>query len=61
MQLADACKNNDHYWVFANGNTNVEFKVTVTDTQTGTVKTYDNKLGVPFQPITDTSAFATCP
>ncbi len=49
------------YWVFAAGLTNVEVTLTVTDTSDGTVKTYPNSLGTPFQPIQDTSAFATCP
>jgi hypothetical protein len=35
--------------------------LTLTDTKTGTVKTYTNPLGVAFQPIQDTNAFATCP
>jgi hypothetical protein len=49
------------YWVFAAGLTNVQVDLTVLDTKTGTVKTYNNPLGRPFQPIQDTSAFATCP
>lgn len=49
------------YWVFAAGLTNVEVTLTVIDTSNGTVKTYRNPLGTPFQPIQDTSAFATCP
>jgi len=49
------------YWVFAAGLTNVEVTLTVTDTNNATVKTYHNPLGTPFQPIQDTSAFATCP
>jgi hypothetical protein len=33
----------------------------VTDTQTGQVREYTNDLGTVFEPILDTSAFATCP
>lgn len=33
---------------------------TVRDTQTGSVKTYENPAGTPFQPIQDTKALATC-
>jgi hypothetical protein len=51
----------NNFWVFAAGLTNVEVTLTVTDTQTGQVKTYSNPLGRAFQPIQDTSAFATCP
>jgi len=49
------------YWVFAAGLTNVEVTLTITDTETQQVRTYTNPLGVPFQPIQDTSAFLTCP
>ena len=49
------------FWVFAGGLTDVNVVMTVTDTQTGTVKTYTNPQGTAFQPIQDTSAFATCP
>lgn len=49
------------YWVFAAGLTNVNVTITVTDTQTGAVKFYQNPLNTAFQPIQDTAAFATCP
>jgi hypothetical protein len=49
------------YWVFAGGLTNVQVVLTVTDTQTGAVRTYTNPQGTPFAPIQDTNAFATCP
>ena len=63
IQVLNACGNPDfnNYWVFAAGLTNVEVTLTVTDTQSDVTKTYTNPLGTPFQPITDTSAFATCP
>jgi hypothetical protein len=49
------------YWVFAGGLTNVQVVLTVTDTQTGNMRTYTNPQGTAFQPIQDTDAFATCP
>jgi hypothetical protein len=49
------------YWVFAGGLTNVQVVLTVTDTQTGTIRTYTNPQGTAFAPIQDTNAFATCP
>jgi hypothetical protein len=49
------------YWVFAAGLTDVSVDLTVRDTKTGAVKTYNNPLGRPFQPVQDTGAFATCP
>ena len=61
VQLLDACSNNDHFWVFANASTNVEFDLRVTDTETGETRLYENELGQPAPPIQDTSAFATCP
>ena len=61
VQLVKACSNNDHFWVFAQASTNVGFNMKVTDTETGDIRSYSNRLGQPFQAITDTSAFATCP
>lgn len=61
VKVLDGCSVNSHYWAFAGGLTNVDVALTLTDTQTGTVKTYTNSLGTPFPPIQDTKAFATCP
>lgn len=61
VKVLDGCDVFDTYWVFASGLTNVEVTLTVTDTETGQVKTYFNPLEKPFSPIQDTSAFATCP
>lgn len=61
IQLLDRCSFNDHFWVFYAGTTNVEFTLTVTDTQADQTKSYFNPLGMPAAAITDTSAFATCP
>jgi hypothetical protein len=61
VKVLGACGINNRYWVFAGGLTNVRTVVTVTDTQTGTVKTYTNPQNTTFQPIQDTNAFATCP
>ena len=61
VKVLDACSLNGHAWVFAGGLTNVRVTLTVTDTQTGAVKTYRNPAETAFQPIQDTAAFATCP
>ena len=61
VKVLNACSLNNHYWTFAGGLTNVQVTTTVTDTVRGTVKTYTNPLGRPFQPIQDTAAFQTCP
>lgn len=49
------------YWVFFSATTNVEFQLTVTDTDTGERKLYLNPLHRPAPPVQDTDAFETCP
>lgn len=61
VKVLNGCGFNQRYWVFAGGLTNVRTVITVTDTETGDVKTYINPQNTPFQPIQDTGAFATCP
>lgn len=61
VKVLNACGLNNRYWVFAGGLTNVNTIITVTDTQTGTTKTYTNPQSTPFQPIQDTGALPTCP
>jgi hypothetical protein len=61
VKVLRGCSINDRYWVFAAATTNVEYTLTVTDTDNDTVKTYFNPLGVASPSITDTDAFATCP
>ena len=59
-KVLDGCFVNGHYWVFAGGLTNVEVTLSVTDTQTGVIRTYGNPLGTAFQPLQDISAFSAC-
>ena len=62
LKVLNACSlSPPRYWVFAAATTNVEFMLTVTDTQTQQVKAYFNPQGNPAPPLQDTSAFATCP
>ena len=61
IQVFDGCTFGDHFWVFASGLTTVAVDLTVTDTVSGETQVYSNPLGEAFNPITDTSAFATCP
>jgi plastocyanin len=49
------------YWVFYAATTNLEFVMTVIDTQTGAVRVYHNPENTPAVPVQDTTAFATCP
>lgn len=61
IKVLDACSFAGAYWVFAGGLTDQGVDLRVTDTKTGAFKLYHNNRGVPFQPLQDTSAFATCP
>ena len=62
VKVLNACASSrPRFWVFAGGLTNVRVHLTVTDTRTGAVKTYDNPAGTPFQTVQDTNAFQTCP
>jgi hypothetical protein len=60
IKVIDACVINQRSWVFAGGLTDVKVVLTVRDSVSGKVKTHINPLATPFQPILDTSAFATC-
>jgi hypothetical protein len=60
VKVLDACGLNDRFWVFSAATTNVEYTMTVTDSQTGDIKTYFNPLGQPAPATTDTDAFTTC-
>lgn len=61
VKVLDGCGTNNHFWVFAAAATNVEYTLTVTDTQSNATRTYSNSLGTQAPAITDTEAFATCP
>jgi plastocyanin len=61
VKVLPACPLNEHYWVFFAATTDVEFVLTVTDTESDVQKQYTNPLGQPANAVTDTAAFATCP
>lgn len=62
LKVLDACDPPfERFWVFAAATTDVEYTITVTDTQAQEVRTYFNPQGNPAAPIQDTAAFATCP
>ncbi|MFL6198588.1 MAG: hypothetical protein ACJ76J_05405 [Thermoanaerobaculia bacterium] len=61
LKVLNGCGLNSRYWVFIAGLTDVQVDIEVTDTFTGATKRYHNPLGARFQPVQDTSAFATCP
>ncbi len=60
VKVVDACSAFHQHWVFLSGLTNVSVLVTVTDTQTGRVRTYVNPRDTPFAAVQDTQAF-DCP
>ncbi len=61
VKTLNGCSTNHHYWFFSGGLTNLQVEIHVTDTTTNQVKTYTNPLGRAFQPVTDTTAFSSCP
>ena len=60
LKMINACSFNQKFWVYAGGTTDVGVNITVTDSQTGAIKTYNNVRGTKFVTITDGSAFS-CP
>ncbi|HEX4955926.1 MAG TPA: hypothetical protein VF017_21265 [Thermoanaerobaculia bacterium] len=60
IKVLDACALNDRFWVFFAALTNVEFTLTVTDSQTGQSKQYVNPLNVTAPTTTDTTALPVC-
>ncbi len=56
VKVLDGRPLNGHFWVFYGALTNVEYTITVTDTETGLVNTYYNPSG-QFGSEGDTSAF----
>jgi len=61
VKVLDGCSENGHYWVLAAATTNVEYTLTVTDTQTGETFVAQNPLGRNSPAAIDTRAFGTCP
>jgi len=61
VKVLNGCGVNGRYWVYLGGLTDRATSIAVTDTKTGTTKTYSNGLGGPFPTIQDTTTFATCP
>jgi hypothetical protein len=56
VKVLDGRSINGHFWVFYGALSNVEYTITVTDTQTGAVKTYFNPQG-QLASVADTAAF----
>jgi len=56
VKVLDACTLNDKFWIFYAAGTNVGFTLTVTDTQTGQMRTYRNPDGTSAPPVQDTGS-----
>jgi hypothetical protein len=56
VKVLDGVPVNGHYWVFYGALSNVEYTITVTDTQSGATKTYHNSQGT-LASAGDTAAF----
>jgi hypothetical protein len=61
VKVVNGCGITNHWWVFAGGLTDQHTELEITDQTHGVVKRYFNYAGVPFAPITDVNALATCP
>ena len=60
VKVLDGCNFNQKFWVLVAASTDVAYTVTVTDLETGTIKTYGNQLGTAAPAVVDLDAFATC-
>ena len=58
VKVLDGCSFTDSYWVFLSATTDLGVEVTVTDTVTGTSKTYVNPLGKTAKAVQDVVTFA---
>ncbi len=56
LKVLDGTSLNDHFWVFYGALSNVEYTLTVTDTQTGLARRYFNPSGI-FASVGDTQGF----
>ena len=57
IKVLDACSFTSNYWVFFAATTNVNYRLTVTDTQTGGIKQYINPQNTLAQSVADIEAF----
>ncbi len=63
LKVLNACTPalGNKFWTFYAATTNVQFTLTVVDTQTGKTRVYFTPLGQAAPPVQDVSAFSTCP
>lgn len=60
LKVLDGCSTNDHFWIFSAATTDLGYRTTVTDTETGLTRVYGQEPGLPAPAITDTRAFRAC-
>ena len=60
VKVLDACEPFERFWVYSAGLTNLFVQLRVEDTDSGEIHFYENPLHRAFEPILDTSTFATC-
>ena len=60
IKVLDGCAVNGHVWVFGAATTDLGYAIRVTDTATGTVRTYGSEPGLPGPAISDATAFQAC-
>lgn len=60
VKVLDACAINNHFWVYLAATTDVNYRLTVTDTTSDQIQQYINPQGVRAQAIADIEAFR-CP
>jgi hypothetical protein len=60
FKILDACDLNGRWWVLGAAATNVRYTITVRDTQSGDVWTFENPMGNRSPAILDTDAFDDC-
>ncbi len=56
LKIVDGRALNGKFWVFYGALSNVEYEITVTDSQTGQVRVYNNASG-QLASVADTAAF----
>jgi hypothetical protein len=60
VKALDGCAETGHEWIFIAGMTNMKVRVRATDVLTGIHEEYDNLQGSIYQPVADTTSFASC-
>lgn len=60
VKIVDGCAVNGHFWLFSAATTDVEYALTVIDSQTGAGKTYFSPLHMRSRAVADVQAFS-CP